>query len=356
MSKIKLAVVFGGMSTEHDVSIVSGTSVIKNLNKEKYDIHPIYIGKTGHWYTYTPTKRVYKVGDRIDNISSLASPLQYLSQMDCIFPVLHGLYGEDGTIQGLFELTKVPYVGCKVLASSISMDKAYTKIIFEKAGLEQAKYIYIRENNGEYIYVDEKFDETICTLEEVTKIIEEKLKYPMFIKPSNSGSSVGINKARNTQELEEAVIYAAKFDKKILIEEGINGREVECAVLGNEEVEASCVGEVLSAEEFYSFDSKYKNNESRTQIPAYIPKEISDKIRKSAIKAFKAVNGSGLSRVDFFIENETNRIIINEINTLPGFTNISMYPKLFEAVGISYSELLDKIIQLAIKENNKNEK
>lgn len=356
MSKIKLAVVFGGMSTEHDVSIVSGTSVIKNLDKQKYDIYPIYIGKTGYWYTYTPTKRVYKVGDRIDNISSLASPLQYLSKMDCIFPVLHGLYGEDGTIQGLFELTKVPYVGCKVLASSISMDKAYTKIIFEKAGLDQAKYIYIRENNGEYIYVDEKFDETICTLEEVTKIIEKKLKYPMFVKPSNSGSSVGINKARNTQELEEAVIYATKFDKKILIEEGINGREVECAVLGNEEVEASCIGEVLSSEEFYSFDSKYNNNESRTQIPAYIPKEISDKIRKSAIKAFKAVNGSGLSRVDFFIENETNRIIINEINTLPGFTNISMYPKLFETVGISYSELLDKIIQLAIKENNDNEK
>ncbi len=348
MNKIKLAVVFGGMSTEHDVSILSGTSVIKNLDKEKYDIHPIYIGKTGYWYTYTPTKREYKVGDSIDNISSLASPIQYLRQMDCIFPVLHGLYGEDGTIQGLFELTKVPYVGCKVLSSSISMDKAYTKIIFEKAGLDQAKYIYIRENNGKYIYVHENFNETICTLEQVTKIVEENLKYPMFIKPSNSGSSVGINKAKNIQELKEAVIYATKFDKKILIEEGINGREVECAVLGNEEVEASCIGEVLSAEDFYSFDSKYKNNESRTQIPAYIPKEISDKIRKSAIKAFKAVNGSGLSRVDFFIENETNRIIINEINTLPGFTNISMYPKLFEAVGIQYNELLDKIIELAI--------
>lgn len=348
MNKIKLAVVFGGMSTEHDVSIVSGTSVIKNLDKEKYDIHPIYIGKTGYWYTYTPTRREYKVGDSIDNISSLASPIQYLRQMDCIFPVLHGLYGEDGTIQGLFELTKIPYVGCKVLSSSISMDKAYTKIIFEKAGLDQAKYIYIRENNGKYIYVHENFNETICTLEQVTKIVEENLKYPMFIKPSNSGSSVGINKAKNIQELKEAVIYATKFDKKILIEEGINGREVECAVLGNEEVEASCIGEVLSAEDFYSFDSKYKNNESRTQIPAYIPKEISDKIRKSAIKAFKAVNGSGLSRVDFFIENETNRIIINEINTLPGFTNISMYPKLFEAVGIQYNELLDKIIELAI--------
>lgn len=349
MSKIKLAVVFGGMSTEHDVSIVSGTSVIKNLDKEKYDIHPIYIGKTGYWYTYTPTKRVYKVGDSIDNISSLSNPIQYLSQMDCIFPVLHGLYGEDGTIQGLFELTKVPYVGCKVLASSISMDKVYTKIIFQRAGLDQANYIYIRENNGKYIYVDEKFDETIFTLEQVTKIIEEKLKYPMFIKPSNSGSSVGINKVNNIEELEKAIIYATQFDKKILIEEGINGKEVECAVLGNEEVQASCIGEVLSAEEFYSFDSKYNNNESRTQIPANLSKQISEEIRKKAIKAFKAVNGSGLSRVDFFVEQGTNKIIINEINTLPGFTKISMYPKLFEAVGINYSQLLDKIIELAIK-------
>ena len=174
------------------------------MDKTKYDIYPIYIGKTGYWYIYTPTNRVYKVGDSIDNISSLSNPIQYLSQMDCIFPVLHGLYGEDGSIQGLFELTKVPYVGCKVLASSISMDKVYTKIIFEKAGIDQAKYIYIRENNGKYIYVDEKFDEIICTLEQVTGIIEEKLKYPMFIKPSNSGSSVGISKAKNKEELKEA--------------------------------------------------------------------------------------------------------------------------------------------------------
>lgn len=347
MSKIKLAVVFGGMSTEHDVSIVSGTSVIKNLDKTKYDIYPIYIGKTGYWYIYTPTKRVYKVGDSIDNISSLSNPIQYLSQMDCIFPVLHGLYGEDGSIQGLFELTNVPYVGCKVLASSISMDKVYTKIIFEKAGLDQAKYIYIRENNGKYIYVDEKFDEIICTLEQVTGIIEEKLKYPMFIKPSNSGSSVGISKAKNKDELKEAVTYATQFDKKILIEEAIKGRELECAVLGNEEVQASCIGEVLSAEEFYSFDSKYNNNESKTQIPADLPTEISEEIRRKAIKAFKAVNGRGLSRVDFFVEQGTNRIIINEINTLPGFTDISMYPKLFETSGINYSQLLDKLIELA---------
>lgn len=348
-NNIKLAVIFGGMSTEHDVSIVSGISIIKNLNKEKYEIFPIYIDEDGNWYEYT--KKIeeignIKVGDKIQGINSIENPLKYLKQVDCIFPVLHGLYGEDGSIQGLFELLKIPYVGCKVLASSISMDKAYTKIIFEKAGLKQAPYIYIRKDNEKYRYIEKDFTEKIYCIEDLLKIIEKNISYPMFIKPSNSGSSVGINKARNKEELEEAIKYASKYDKKILIEQGINGREVECAVLGNEEVIASCVGEVLSAEEFYSFDSKYNNQASKTQIPANLPKEISEEIRKQAIKAFKAVDGSGLSRVDFFVENNTNEIIINEINTLPGFTNISMYPKLFEASGIPYSNLLDKLIEL----------
>lgn len=349
MEKIKLAVIFGGMSTEHDVSIVSGTSIIRNLDRQKYDIYPLYIDKQGNWYKYKESEKIYKVGDKIDNISPLDNSIEYLKQMDCIFPVLHGLYGEDGTIQGLFELIKVPYVGCKVLASSVSMDKVYTKIIFEKSGLNQAKYVYIRENNGKYIYVDEQFNETIYNIEEVSNEIERKIKYPMFVKPSNSGSSVGIKKAKNIEELKEAIEYASKYDKKILIEEGIDGREVECAVLGNEKVEASCVGEVLSAEEFYGFDAKYNNSESKTVIPANIEKDIVEEIRKSAIKAFKSVNGSGLSRVDFFIEEGTNKVIINEINTLPGFTQISMYPKLFEAIGLKYSELLDRLIELAIK-------
>lgn len=353
MKKIKLAVIFGGMSTEHDVSIVSGTSVIKNLNKEKYEIYPIYIDKEGMWYKYTKNINEIgeiKVGDSIEDVEKIENPMNYLKQMDCIFPVLHGLYGEDGTIQGLFELLKIPYVGCKVLSSSVSMDKAYTKIIFEKAGLNQAPYVYIREDNGKYRYIEKDFTETIYSLlEELSKKIEENILYPMFIKPSNSGSSVGINKAKTREELEEAIKYAAKYDKKILIEQGINGREVECAVLGNEDVIASCVGEVLSAEEFYSFDSKYNNRQSRTQIPAELPKEITEEVRKQAIKAFKAVDGSGLARVDFFVENKTNKIIINEINTMPGFTNISMYPKLFEESKISYSDLLDKVINLALE-------
>lgn len=349
---MKLAVIFGGMSTEHDVSIVSGNSVIKNLNKEKYEVFPIYIDEEGNWYKYNEDIQnigKIKVGDKITKIEEIQNPIIYLKQMDCIFPVLHGLYGEDGTIQGLFELLKIPYVGCKVLSSSISMDKAYTKIILEKAGLKQAPYVYIREDKGKYRYIEKDFTETNCTLEEVSKKIEENISYPMFIKPSNSGSSVGINKAKTKEELKNAIKFASKYDKKILIEQGIDGREVECAVLGNEDVIASCIGEVLSAEEFYSFDSKYNNQESRTQIPADLPEKITEKIRKQAIKAFKAVNGSGLSRVDFFVENKTNEIIINEINTMPGFTNISMYPKLFEASGISYSELLDRIINLALE-------
>lgn len=354
MSKIKLGVIFGGMSTEHDVSIVSGTSVIKNLNQEKYEIFPIYIDKKGNWYQYTKSIKEIgsiKVGDTIEEIKPIEDVIGYLKQMDCIFPVLHGLYGEDGTLQGLLELIKVPYVGCKVLASSVSMDKAYTKIIFEKAGLKQVPYVYIRKDDEKYRYIHKDFTEEIGTLEEVSKKIEENISYPMFVKPSNSGSSVGVCKAQTKQELEKAIEYASQYDKKILIEQGVVGREVECAVLGNEEVMASCIGEVLSAEEFYSFDSKYNNEESRTVIPANLPEEIIEKIQNSAKKAFKAVSGSGLSRVDFFIENRTNEIIINEINTMPGFTQISMYPKLWEASGIPYSILLDKLITLAIEEN-----
>lgn len=234
--------------------------------------------------------------------------------------MLHGLYGEDGTIQGLFEMIKVPYVGCKVLASSLAMDKVYTKIIIEKAGIKQTKSEYIRKFNENYIYIDKTFNEKICTIDEICEIMEKNLKYPMFVKPSNSGSSVGVNKAETKEELKEMIKIASKYDKKILVEQGIVGHEVECAVLGNEEAIASNVGEIKSAEEFYSFDAKYKNQESRTLIPAEISKENQEKIRKLAIKAFTAIDGKGLSRVDFFVEDKTEEIYLNEINTLPGFT------------------------------------
>jgi len=353
MQKLKVGVVFGGVSSEHNVSKVSGSSVISNLNKEKYDILPIYIDEKGNWYTYEKNINEIEILDIDSNIEKDLKPISnieaVLKSLDVVFPVLHGLGGEDGSIQGLFELFNIPYVGCGILASSVGMDKAYTKIVFEKAGIKQAKYEYIRSFNDKYIYVDKEFNEELLNIDEIVKKINTNLTYPMFIKPSNSGSSVGINKANNLEELKSAIEYAAKFDKKILIEQGLVGKEVECAVLGNEEVEASCIGEIKPAEEFYTFDAKYKNQESKVLIPAELPEEMSEKIRKLAVKAFKSIDGKGLSRVDFFANVETNEIYINEINTLPGFTTISMYPKLFEQVGIPYEELLDKLIKLALE-------
>ena len=347
MNKIKIGVIFGGMSTENEVSCISGASVIKHLNKEKYNVFPIYIDKIGNWYK-VKLEDVEK-SEELENKEHIENITEYLKQMDVIFPVLHGLYGEDGTIQGLFELLKIPYVGCGVLASSVGMDKVYTKLIFEKANINQAKYIYIRKYNEKYIYIDEEFNEKILELEDIAKITNNKLRFPVFVKPSNSGSSVGINKAHNIEELKNAIVEAGKYDNKILIEEGIVGKEVECAVLGNEDVISSCVGEIKSADEFYSYDAKYNSENSKTLIPAEISEENSKEIQKLAIKAFKAISGRGLSRVDFFIEDKTQKIYINEINTLPGFTSISMYPKLFEAVGISYEKLLDNLIELASK-------
>lgn len=347
MNKIKIGVIFGGVSTENEVSCISGASVIKHLNKEKYNVFPIYIDKIGNWYK-VKLEDIEK-SEELENKEHIENITEYLKQMDVIFPVLHGLYGEDGTIQGLFELLKIPYVGCGVLASSVGMDKVYTKLIFEKANINQAKYIYIRKYNEKYIYIDEEFNERNLELEDIAKITNDKLRFPVFVKPSNSGSSVGINKAHNIEELKNAIVEAGKYDNKILIEEGIVGKEVECAVLENEDVISSCVGEIKSADEFYSYDAKYNNENSKTLIPAEISEENSKEIQKLAIKAFKAISGRGLSRVDFFIEDKTEKIYINEINTLPGFTSISMYPKLFEAVGISYEKLLDNLIELASK-------
>lgn len=349
MSKIKIGVVFGGMSTEHDVSIVSGTSVAKKLDTDKYDLYPIYIDKDGKWYKCTDISKKYEVGDKIENITDIDNVMNYLRELDVVFPVLHGLYGEDGTIQGLFELLKISYVGCKVLGSSVAMDKAYAKIIFDKANIKQANYEYIRKDNDKYIYIDKEFNEKRYSLKDICKVISEKLTYPMFIKPSNSGSSVGINKASNIEELAEYIEHASKYDKKILIEENLIGKEVECSVLGNEDVKASCLGEIAPAENFYTFDAKYKNATSKLTIPANINTKLADEVRKTAIKAFKAIDGKGFARVDFFVNEETGDIYINEINTLPGFTEISMYPKLWEQSGLEYSKLLDELIQLALQ-------
>ena len=349
MEKIKVGVIFGGMSTENEVSVVSAGSILGNIDRKKFEVFPIYIDKQGKWYMFIEDGKKRKLGAEVENIIEIENIEEYLQKLDVVFPVLHGLYGEDGTIQGLFELLKIPYVGCRVLASSVGMDKVYTKIVFEKAGLNQTPYEYVRKYKDTYIYIDKNFDEKILDLKEIAKKITENLEFPMFVKPSNSGSSVGVKKAENEKELIENIEYASEFDNKILIEQGIKGREIECAVLGNEEVIASCVGEIKSADEFYSYDAKYKNEESKTEIPAEIPEEISEEIRKQAIKAFKAIDGKGLSRVDFFVENKTNKIIINEINTMPGFTSISMYPKMFEKSGIPYRELITRLINLSLE-------
>ena len=336
---IKLGVIFGGKSTENEISVKSATSILKNLNKEKYEIYKIYIDKNGDWYEYEENKK-------IENI------IETLKSLDVVFPVLHGLYGEDGTIQGLFEMAGVKYVGCKVLASSVGMDKVYAKTIFEKAKINQAKYVYIKKykNKEKYTNVEENFEEKDIDINEVIEIVKQKINYPVFVKPSNSGSSVGVNRADNDEELKTSITEAAKFDTKILIEEGIIGKEVECAVLGNSKsgVIATLPGEILSAEEFYTFDAKYINTASKTLIPADISKDKQEEVKSLAIRAFNAIDGNGLSRVDFFVENDTEKVYINEINTMPGFTDISMYPKLFEAYGIEYSELLDRIIEVEL--------
>lgn len=335
MSKIKLGVVYGGISTEHEVSIKSAKSVIENLNKDKYEIFEIYIEKNGNWFN---SKK-----EPLENIS------QFLKNLDVVFPVLHGIGGEDGSIQGFLEMLGVPYVGAGILSSANGMDKVYSKIIFEKAKIPQAKYVYIKNSGDNYTYVSDDFEEKTGTIKEISEIVTQKIKFPMFVKPSNSGSSVGIRKVHDLAELQEAIKYAAEFDKKILVEKNIEGREIECAVLGNNEPKASCIGEIKAADDFYSYDAKYNNTESKTEIPKDIPKQLQEKVRALAIKAYKALDCKGLSRVDFFINTETGKIYINEINTMPGFTKISMYPKLWEYSGLPYSDLLDELIKLALE-------
>lgn len=349
-NKKTVVILFGGQSSEHDVSLVSAKNVIGNIDTNKYFVLTVGITKEGKWMLYNGAIEHIETGEwekyatpafispdaTSRSLIKLAGDKYKAIPIDVVFPVLHGLYGEDGTIQGLLEMAKIPYVGCGVLASSISMDKVYTKIIIEKQNIAQASYVVITK-------------EELKEVEKAVSKVEAKLHYPCFIKPSNAGSSVGITKAHNKKELIEGLNIAAKHDRKILVEETIIGREVECAVLGNEEVKASYVGEIIPAAEFYDYDAKYNNNESKTILSADLSEEIVEEIRDKAIRIFKAVDGLGLSRVDFFVEKDTNRVVFNEINTMPGFTSISMYPMLWENVGISKKELVHKLIELALE-------
>lgn len=348
MKKTKLGLIFGGISTESDLTVWSAQVLLKNLDKEKYEVFPIYLGKDRKWYKYLETQYL-DLGDELKNKEEILNIIKYLEDLDVIFPHVCGKGGEDGTIQGLIQSINKPYVGCGILASCLGLDKAYAKIIFEKAGFKQAKYEYIRKYKDRYYYVDKKMNQELLDIDEILFKIKQNLKFPLYVKPSNSGSSFGITKVFVEENLKSAIENASKFDSKILIEEEVKGREVECAVLGNEEVLASGVGEIKYTEDFYTYSEKFTKTEPNTEAKADLSKELTDKIRALAIKAFKAIDGRGLSRVDFFIEKKTNEIYINEINTMPGFSTHSMYPQLFEASGISFKELLNKIIDLAFE-------
>ncbi|MDB8793940.1 D-alanine--D-alanine ligase [Romboutsia sp. 1001216sp1] len=351
MSKLNVALIFGGKSGEHEVSLSSTASIYKHIDKNKYNVFTIGITKDGRWMYYEGSEENIKNG-QWENLANKNVEINLIpvgnrevgikfedgrfEKIDVLFPVLHGPYGEDGKIQGLFEISQIPYVGCGVLASSVGMDKLVCKKVFSQMGLPQVNYTYTTKivfNNN--------------TEEELNKI-ERELDYPVFVKPANLGSSVGISKATNRKELLNGINEALKFDSRIVLEQGVDAREIEVSVLGNEEVKASIAGEIKPAKDFYDYEDKYINGASTYEIPAKISDADMGNIRKMAVDAFKGIDGKGLSRVDFFIDRKSGEIFINEINTLPGFTNISMYPKMWEVTGLEYSNLIDKLIELAI--------
>lgn len=343
---MKLGIIFGGSSNEHEVSVVSATSIIKNLDKNKYNITPIYMDKENNFYEWLDSVEkipIFKIGELPTNLKPINNIFEYVKKFDLIFIMIHGKNGEDGILSTILDFLNVKYVANKVGASIITMDKIYTKEILESNNIKTSKYIYFTKYNNEYLYKDSSL-----SFREIKDIINNTLTYPLFIKPANSGSSIGVTRVNNKEELENAILLGLEIDNRILVEEGIIGKEVECGILEqNGQIIASRVGEVKAADTFYSFDAKYTNSESITVIPANINSEIETKIRELAIKVFKVLNCHGYSRCDFFVTND-NEILLNEINTIPGFTEISMYPKLFAASGISYSDLLDIIINEAI--------
>jgi D-alanine-D-alanine ligase len=340
----KLLLICGGQSSEHIVSRMSCTSVLKNIHKDLYEMNLVGIDKDGKWYLLNQNQDDLSKDTWLDDAKEINDVVGLLKEHDVVFPVLHGLYGEDGTIQGLFELAGVPYVGCRVLASSVSMDKIYTKKILDTAGIPQVKSLYVKKRyDDKLVVVDKQFNE----IEDIENEVEKVLGYPVFIKASRSGSSVGCYKCNTKEELMDKLNDASQYDRHIVVEECIDCIELETAVLGNDDPIVSRVGQIMPHGEFYTFESKYEDAESKTCIPALVDQEIQDKIREYALRVFKAVDGHGLSRVDFFLDKKTNNVYLNEINTMPGFTNISMYPKLMNDMGISYSDLIDKLIDLA---------
>ena len=339
-------IICGGQSTEHTISRMSCTSVLKNLHRNRYELTLVGIDQSGEWYLLDASQEDLTLDSWLDYSTHIEDIYHLLKQQDVIFPVLHGQYGEDGTIQGLFELAGVPYVGCRTLASSVAMDKIYTKKILETVGIPQVKSLYVKKRyDGQYVVVNHQFDET----DDILTAVKNQLGFPCFVKASRSGSSVGCYRVDHEEDLLEILHQAGQYDSHIVIEECIDCIELETAVLGNDDPIVSRVGQIMPHGEFYTFESKYEDEESQTCIPALVDQEIQDQIREYALKVFKAIDGHGLSRVDFFLDKKTNNVYLNEINTMPGFTKISMYPQLMNDFGITYPELLDRLIVLALQ-------
>lgn len=355
---MKLAVLFGGVSSEHEISCLSAASILRNLDKDKYDIYAVGITREGKWY-YCPTCDPDRIENgawerMADKVPAVPTPDRGIHglllmhegkteavRIDCVFPVLHGVGGEDGTIQGLLELAGIPYVGCGVAASANSMDKSITKAIVDTAGVRQAKY---------YLALRHDFERGA---EGVVRAAADALgAFPVFVKPCSQGSSVGVAKANDMLELAAGLTEAFKLDSKVLVEEFIDGHEVECAVLGNQKPVASTVGEIAPTQEFYTFDAKYKDESSKLYIPAHITEQQIETVRQNALRVYTALGCRGLSRVDFFVTHEGGEVVFNELNSIPGFTSISMYPKLFDYEGLRYPALLDRLIELALEEHH----
>ena len=361
-SKIKLGVIFGGRSGEHEVSLMSARSVLSVLDIEKYDITQIGIDHDGIWWSgentigaleNNNTKNLYRVfllpepGRTVlfkrSNKGDIETILP-VCELDVVFPVLHGTFGEDGTLQGFFEMADIAYVGAGVLGSSVGMDKSVFKDVMRSNKIPIVDWITFTRKDVEN------------DMDLVIEQCESLAPYPLFIKPANLGSSVGVTKAKNRSDLLEGIMDAACYDRRILIERGLNAREIEVSVIGNEDCQASIPGEIKPSDEFYSYKAKYIDGTSELFIPAPIPLELNKQIRELAVKTYRVIDCAGLARVDFLLEKETNKIFLNEVNTIPGFTSISMYPKLWEADGISYKELVDKLINLAFERKEERNK
>lgn len=365
--KIRVGVLFGGQSGEHEVSLVSAHAVMQGLNRAKYEVVPIGITKEGRWLTGAdpfgalaamadpaklptsfdaqpqydaPTRKKLAALTITESAHTATDPIATLrgsSGVDVVFPVLHGPMGEDGTVQGLLELAGVPYVGCGVLASAVGMDKAMMKAAFAAAGLPLVPWALVRRSDWRR------------EPEQIAAWVEGQLRYPMFVKPANLGSSVGISKAKDRARLKAGLELAAGYDRRIVVEQGITAREIEVSVLGNDAPAASVPGEIIPSNEWYDYEAKYLNDASQIVIPAPVTLEIAAQARELAVRAFLAVDGAGLARVDFLLDQETGALFLNEVNTMPGFTPISMYAKMWEATGMPYAELLDRLLTLALE-------